>query len=218
MIKNVVTNVKRMSSSKNRLQELWQKRCDVLPTYRTVRVGGTDHAPKYQSTTTLPDSITFTGTIEGSRTMAELAAANSAIHYSRSVSVNSEEPLSEIPDHNSFVFVALENIPKAVELINYIGADTCVGFVSEKHPLATSTSNKMRTFIVTSYAKDAADFALAMSDAMFIRVGECDTYKRLIILTKDHFGAAVTDVLQQWWENTDVYHAITIQDCLNNVV
>jgi hypothetical protein len=207
-----------MSSSKNRLQELWQKQCDVLPTYDTGRIGGTDHAPKYRSTTTLPDGKTFRGTVEGSRTVAELAAASAAIHYSRSVSVNSEQPFFKITNHQSFVFVDLENIPKAISLIDYLGADSCVGFVSKKHPLATSSANKMRTFIVTSYAKDAADFALAMSVAMFIRAGECDQYKRLIILTKDHFGAAVTDVLQQWWASTDVYHAITMMDCLKNVV
>ena len=207
-----------MPSTKNRLQEIWQLHGDRLPLYKTKREGGLDHSPVYVSRVVLPDATTFDGTAQSTRTAAELSAATNAISYS--LTVKPERPRAYrnvVGTHNTYVFVDLENIPKAVTLGKYIGRGFCVGFVSDKHPLAKDEKSVgMQLYVIKSHKRDAADFALAMSMAMFIGSGDHNKYQRVIVLTKDHFGGAVVDVVRQWW-GVDVYHALTVHDCIEHM-
>ena len=210
-----------MPSTKNKLQEIWQVYGDKLPVYTTHRSGGLDHSPIYQSRVMLPDSTTFVGTSSSTRTGAELVVATRAIPYSMTVTPARPRAYRNVTGtHNTYVFIDIENIPKAITLGNYIGHDFCVGFVSSKHPMAkteTVTDIGMQIYVIQSHERDAADFALAMSMALFAGSGDYSKYKRVIVLTKDHFGAAVSDVIRQWWPNCDVFHAITVQDAIDNV-
>ena len=211
-----------MVSTKNELQEIWQAHGDKLPTYVTTRLGGLDHSPVYRSVVILPDQTSFTGETSSTRTGAELAAADLAIPYS--ASVKPERPKAYrnvVGQHNSYVFIDIENIPKAITLGNYIGHERCVGFVSSKHPMAhMKKQNDMELYVIQSHERDAADIALVMSMAMYAsrqEFGKSKKCTRLIVLTKDHFGAAVVDVIRQWWPELDVYHAVTLQDVIENV-
>lgn len=206
-----------MNSKKNQLQEFWQAHGDRLPGYETKRVGGVDHKPLYQSTVTLPNREVYTGDSTKTRVAAEISAASEAIKHSSYAAA----PQRQLPPqpvryrHNTYVFVDLENIPQATSLVDWLGEANCIGFVSRKHPLATK-QQRMPIIVVDSYQKDAADFAIAMHIAMFIQGGHMQNYKHLMILTKDHFGAAVRDIIQQWWA-MDITHAASIKECLDHI-
>jgi len=208
-----------MPSTKNQLQEIWQMHGDKLPEYVTKRIGGFDHQPLYQSVVTLPNMKTFTGEKKFTRVAAEKSAASESIMYSKLEPVP-HKIKSQIPHpvryrHNTYVFADLENIPQAISLVDWLGCSNCIGFVSRKHPMARK-QQRMCTVIIESLQKDAADFAIAMHIALFIEKGFNRKYTRLILLTKDHFGSAVREIMKQWW-SIDLIHAVSMQDCLKNV-
>jgi hypothetical protein len=65
--------------AKNKLQEYYQKQKKALPTYKSNRVGGTDHKPIWQSIVTLENGDTFTSFQSSCRKEAEISAATNAL-------------------------------------------------------------------------------------------------------------------------------------------
>ena len=171
---------------KNNLQEFWQKRGDILPTYATNRKGGSDHLPCFQSTVTLPNGDAFTSSVQKSKLLAEMNAAELASQSDNSyecekVAMSNTFLTNNNNNNNTFVFVDLENIPSAQTLPQYIGFDNCLGIVSSKHHLA-SRCTALRVFVVNSRLKDAADYALAMTIALTCTSSSYKKYNRLIDL------------------------------------
>lgn len=66
-------------SFKNRLQEYFQKKHVVIPKYKTIRSGGTDHQPLWQSYIQFFDGTKLKGDIVCSKKLAEASVAEKAI-------------------------------------------------------------------------------------------------------------------------------------------
>jgi ribonuclease III len=67
-------------TSKNILQEYFQKNNLELPKYKTQRLGGSDHQPVFVSEVTLYDGRVFSGEKEQNKKAAELSAAQKVLN------------------------------------------------------------------------------------------------------------------------------------------
>lgn len=68
-----------LTTAKNQLQELFQKKQLPLPKYDTVRSGGADHEPLWISTVTLYNGQKFSGDIYSNKSKADASAALKAL-------------------------------------------------------------------------------------------------------------------------------------------
>ena len=109
-----------MSSSKNKLQEVFQKRGEQLPQYSTTSVGGA-----FVSVVTLADGRSFTSSSFPSKKVAELDAAEKAIAGTvkpdrLTAGIHPQvvklRDISPSPPPKSVLLIDLENMNKDIDL------------------------------------------------------------------------------------------------------
>lgn len=188
-------------SSKNKLQEIYQKRGFAeLPKYQTQRTGGKDHVPLFISTVILPDGGKIKGDICSNKKMAELNAADKAlvkgskVRRKRISRKSSKKKISIKTPTRKMILVDIENNHKIQEeflehLENKTELDIFV-FGTTDHPSLKKVESvhSIQIIDITSTRRDAADIALVLFAGMF-----CKEYSSLMVITRDHFGSALVD-------------------------
>jgi len=105
-------------SSKNDLQEYFQKRKLTLPVYTTTRAGGSAHNPKWVSQVTLSDGRIFVSSPHSGKKSAEAEAAEDALKAIERDGVEVELPEPDVrldfDDHHVCVLIDVENQPAAL--------------------------------------------------------------------------------------------------------
>lgn len=180
-------------TSKNILQEYFQKNRLELPKYKTQRLGGSDHQPVFVSEVILHDGRVFTGTQESNKKAAELNVAQKVLNE---IDFKPKKAVSTFNLKRKVgIFVDLENKPSIVEEIND-STDISVdifAFASRDHPsllkLKQTEINCVKVE-VPSTRKDGADIGLIMSVGGFLFR---EDYEDFIIVTSDHYGDCLVE-------------------------
>ena len=192
-------------SSKNDLQEYFQKRKLKLPVYTTIRAGGSAHNPKWVSQVTLSDGRIFVSSPHSGKKSAEAEAAADALKSIERDGVEVERPEPDFrlsfDDHCVCVLIDVENQPAALgELVNrtWSRGMSIHAFYSKGHPLGrkidgTEYVNDDRVTIheVPSTRNDGADVGMMVTLGMMLETSNFTTY---IIISNDHFAEAAADV------------------------
>lgn len=188
-------------SSKNRLQEFFQKRGLPLPKYSTSRAGGPDHKPIWVCQIHLDGGEIVVGNPESSRRAAEFSAAEDAISQLEESDDEYEEVCIYTPDLKTVVLIDIENQPKALEEILSLHTTnvTVFGFISAGHPLIDKIENselnddeRFTWWIVNSTRKNAADIGMSYATGIMAK-----TYQNFIIISGDGFSDVLKDCLEQ---------------------
>lgn len=176
-------------SSKNTLQELFQKRKESLPQYKTIRRGGPDNAPKWSSKVILPDGSSYESSIMTSKKEAEIEAASLALE-----SLEKALPQTISLEEETLLLVDLENEGNFFTLFeNYIFSNLEIISFSSKVSATPDIPSWVKHLKVGSSHRDSADVGIIMmvTKRMFFNVP-----KRIIILTHDHFVYPIKDLVE----------------------
>jgi len=203
---------------KNYLQECFQKDGIELPKYNTVQVGGSPHMPQWKSTVTLFNGQSFTGDISSKKKGAELSAACLALDHIQTEGIEIKPcdiprakpkimfsknriKFKGKPDKNWNIFVDIENQELILnELCQSLPIENIYvyGYLSKsrEHELMGNLDCDSRTTIIVAPTTraDGADIALTLGVGRMSVEDPDDGY---IIVTCDHFGDALVDILQE---------------------
>jgi hypothetical protein len=196
-------------SSKNELQEYFQKRRIVLPVYKTNRVGGPDHQPVWIAQITIADGRIFMSSPNISKKAAELEAARIAFEEIETDPVLIEKPQPrwkfDFNDQKVVILIDVENQPSALsELVDtvYSTGVNFYAFYSKGHPLGRKISgseyisdSRVTIVEVPSTRSDGADVGLMIVIGAMI---EISPYTVFIIISNDHFAEAAADVIRNY--------------------
>lgn len=186
---------------KNKLQEHFQKQNKPIPEYLTLQVSGLSHNPKFQSHVTLYDGQQIQGDICGTKKQAEQSSAENALKLLNKLpELNNtvSTPIKSTPRTDSStktcILIDLENMHtfpnKIIHLVDEM--DVYV-FVGEHHHLAEKEFPAGVVKILSpSSRKDGADTCMQVQVGMWLAT---DKYNYYYIVTKDHFGPCLVDMI-----------------------
>ncbi len=205
-------------SSKNALQEYYQKRSLPLPRYTTIQISQTPI--RWKSTVLLHDGKKFQGNVESSKSAAELSAAGTALYLDLQPLDNNKKvvksPTTSTVKNTTAVKLALdtviiidvENMPKILnEVVPLLAIYTNLyvyAFVGEHHPQHDITINtqknildddrRSRVTVVSSKSTrpDGSDTCIQLYVGAFLFD---ETYDAYLICTIDHFGGGMVDLI-----------------------
>lgn len=198
-------------SSKNRLQEHFQKLKQTLPKYATVACN-----QQWQSTVTLPTNITYQGIPANTKVDAEQSAAEAALSCLQSSSdllQRYELPLSA----KHYIFIDIENVPHIVNTdLSYDNDTALLGFMSTNHhlnlePKLSILKSKCHVTRIDSTERDATDHLLTFSLAQY-----CSSWihnnppESITIVTGDHYASILKVLVSTQLPNTHFIHQISL--------
>ena len=128
-------------SQKNELQEYMQKHRLALPTYETMRHGGSDHDPLWISQVTLHGHSKYVGEQSSTKKSAECSAASKAL----------KELIEPSPNEKRRCIEILNNPPDQILeelLISYHNRKGYEGITKEK------VKNAVTIYLIVGYVKD----------------------------------------------------------------
>jgi hypothetical protein len=173
-----------MTSSKNKLQEYYQKKSLPLPNYDTTKIVD-QYVPTWECKLTIENKIFFG--YDSKKTGAEIKAAELALDY-----LTSLKRSVVCTKSSTIILIDIENCPTIFfELFDFKLDVKIVGFLSKNHPLNKKVVDYSEFIVrVPSTRKDAADVG------MILYIGQhIDKYDEFIIVTYDHFADSVADCL-----------------------
>ncbi len=184
-------------SSKNQLQEYFQKQKQPCPKYTTELCGGQAHCPQFKSTVNLFDQ-TFESDICSTKRDAELNVAEKVLVY-LDTEVSSAKQYEKPKYIKTIVLLDLENVPQAKDF-EFPDHAYVIGFMSGFSPLYSQRDQyalHMHIETINSAIKDAADTLLVFSAARLLYEEKIPKSTPIYIVTRDHFASALVDILQE---------------------
>ena len=173
-------------SSKNKLQEILQKRGEAPPTYTAVASNG-----EFRATVTLPDGRSFTGEPMTRKKHAEILAAAVAIPH--------VVPTPTRIDATACVFIDVENVPTALDALRTqvdVPGVKVFGFHSLNTTVdTTGLPDNFEIVKVPSAHRDAADVGILIYLGSWMTKLE---FNSIAIVTKDHFAHAAAECVAAW--------------------
>lgn len=218
-----------MASSKNKLQEYFQRYSLTLPTYESNKLDG-DWVSTVKFTYN-GDDYEFKGNSSLRKKQAECNAAKEALETVgdslRAKSETVEKPITEIrvgeilvphttSDRYTYVLVDYENINK-ISALNALDRNTknltILRFVSHLHVKATTDEANC---VIDSSIKDAVDHYIS-----FYVGGLCNKIPStsplyIFILTRDHFASSIPTFVAAY-SNVTVKHCGTEKKCIEEL-
>lgn len=227
-------------SSKNKLQEFFQKRQEPLPVYATEKDPLSEsHQPRWKSIVTVHGGKRFVGEYTSKKSDAESSAAQLAL---KTLRIDSEEkviPLVDYPsldclstphdvfhncmDASTIVFIDIENIPQAIDMVERVPSNTViVGVVGHCHSKVEAKFPFFK-YIVRNAMKDAVDHAMSFL-AGFVAGGIHDNLilpdhkdfpddmPKFLIVSRDHYAEITCHCIKQ--QGFDAVHITTMTDLL----
>lgn len=182
-------------SAKNILQEYFQKQKRPFPKYNTVRVGGPDHKPIWQSTIELDTGEKYIGAANISKTKTEISAAEKALLVVGELNkILSEKEQLHIMPERSVLLVDVENMPKFIDEVNRkITGLQIYAFVGEHHHLAEKDfPSEVIKILSPSTRPDGADTCMQVFVGYLLAY---DKYDNFYIATRDHYGSALAEMI-----------------------
>lgn len=201
------------SNPKNLLQEYCQRQKIPLPSYTTTRCGGPNHQPKFISQVIF-NKKSYEGEIADSKVKAEMEVALRACRDLGIISIN-PVPIKKLLGSKPLILIDLDNKGKAMsELTTYTEVADIVAFAGKLSSAARNdliVPTGMNRIIVNSSQKDAVDVAIIIYLTQQIERG---SYQSIYVLTGDHFGSTLTEILQQWYPEIKYTHVTSVSNFL----
>lgn len=200
-------------SSKNRLQEIFQRQGLALPVYHTKQIGGPAHAPVWVSEVELPSGERIRGDETTSKTAAEQSAADKALLKLRSskIASGSASPKKVLhidqtvsvrptpPEQKSVIRTCLlingENLPNLAKIASSFlvpGLEILIFIGHHHHHLSERDYGVQKVLVPTTHS-NGVDSCMQVYVGTFLQT---DKYDRYLIGTRDHFGSALVDLIQ----------------------
>jgi hypothetical protein len=188
-----------MENHKSLLNNYLQKKNMPLPIYNNIRVGGSDHDPLWKTIIYFSETLQFQGSHEKCKKNSESVAASRALLYfttnERSLTTIVEEEEEE-EEERIGLFIDMENMPNFLSQIKEETRSrltTIFVFVGEHHPKATIKYPEYVTLIISpSTRTDGTDTCMQVFIGLLLKEKAYDEY---IIVTRDHFGGALVDMI-----------------------
>lgn len=216
-------------SAKNKLQEIYQKRQEELPTYISVNLSGQAHEPEWKAQVKTIDGYEVWSESFGKKTQAENDAAAKCLklrekHVERRIQ-NTKYIRPDKP--KTILLIDLENVPQAGK-VNIIAPDLrVIGFVGKYNRGILKDrawlESIMELVITDTVCDDAADHALTFHAGVIAsrylvqaQKGEQSSLPTIIILSSDHFGAVPVEFLQKFGVIDS--HSVTNLDDLSKFI
>lgn len=205
-------------STKNQLQEIFQKRKLSLPIYNINRIGGTDHQPLWQATITYiydNDTIELTGEICSTKSQATMNVAEKAL---KSLTQIDSIKISSPP--RSALFVDVENMPSFIdEVLNHIDNMTIYAFIGYHHCLSKKTwpSSNVIKILSHSTRPDGTDTAMQVYIGYYLAQ---NLYDRYYIATHDHYGSTLLEMITNQpgpWEQKSSYLVTQVKHIIDTM-
>lgn len=203
------------------MQEYFQSLGLSLPKYKTRKVAGEDHNPKWQSTVTLPDGSQFTGHTKCRKVDAECSAAKKAIKNMdtedmsedekeitkpkdriRKKKKKKEKQTTSIDTAPKIMLIDLENIFLNDKMLQYLVEDDTthvIGFISAFHSNADK-EYPIEVYKINSPAKEAADHAMSFHAGYLTTIlsQTREDYPQFIIVSRDTSAANLVALIRQY--------------------
>ncbi len=181
-------------SSKNKLQEFFQKKGLPTPVYHTARVGGTDDNPKWVCILKLFNGEIIYSTPTSSKKSCEAEAADKALagFDSHNLKYNNVKYRFDI-DSKVIILVDGENLPTIpIKFATEVYASASLrAYISKGHPIKPKlTEHEIKIVEVDSTRKDAVDTAIIMDSVRLYP-------DQIIIVTNDHFGSSLVELINK---------------------
>ncbi len=181
-------------SSKNKLQEFFQKRGLPAPVYYTSKVGGTDNDPKWVCLVKLFNGEVIYSNPSSSKKSCEMEAAANALADidSRSLEYRNIKYRFDI-DSKVVILVDGENLPT---IPIKFATEVCTSaslrvYISKGHPIKPKlVEHEIKIVEIDSTRKDAVDTAIIMDSVRLYP-------DHIIIVTNDHFGASLVELINK---------------------
>lgn len=183
-------------SSKNILQELFQKRRAPLPTYSSW-CSGPPHNPAWSATVTANDR-TFQSDECSSKIAAECNAADKALAAIKTERTAKLASSGITHDIRVLIMIDIENLPalagQLVEEVDLAAIHTVsvLGFVGHNHPFHNKLWRGIRSIVVRSSQADAVDSAMQVYAGVAMAKNLYDLY---VVATMDRFSLALRDAI-----------------------
>lgn len=183
-------------SAKNRLQEIFQQERVPIPFYQTRLVGGSPHEPIWVSEVELSTGERILGDECKSKVKAEQSAAEKALAELRleiPEKVLPPQPTSS-EDNRTCLMIDGENLPNLAKVAQSFvrpGLDILI-FVGHHHHLSERDYGVPKVLVPTTHA-NGVDSCMQIYVGIFL---ETDKYDHYLIGTRDHFGSALVDLVQ----------------------
>lgn len=176
-------------SSKNSLQEIFQKRKETLPLYETSFEGGPSHLPEWRSKVTLADGSSFEGPICSTKKEAELKVATLAL-ASLSEALPQEVKLKE----KSLLLVDLENEGDFFSTFdNHLFSNLEIVSISSRFAPTPEIPEWTTHLTVESGNRDASDIGIIVY--LTSRLLQ-NSLKRIFLLSHDHFILPIKEIIE----------------------
>lgn len=185
-------------NAKNALQEICQSHQEKLPVYRTKRVGGPPHAPRFRATVVTKCYGEVKGDVKGSKGAAEISAAEKALQNVKNLRTKSRDTKSSeffTSEKNTYILVDLENVGCWNKLKNtkFSFQITPIFFIGKLHPLNAQILTEEYVIVIDSCIKDAVDIAIiGMTTKLFV-----EGVDEIVVFSRDHFAGALKDCCNQ---------------------
>jgi len=182
-----------MLSSKNKLQEIFQKKKEQVPDYDTTS-SGLSHIPEFMSVIKYNNKV-FVGGTRNTKKLAECSAAESLIQYLQQLNCSKKSEYSKPKNFENIILFDLDNI--CALGYNFSKESHAVGFMSHTsaaYSRLTQYKQTMDVETVKSSVKDATDMLLVVYLAKQIYHKNMPKETPVFIVTKDHFAGALKDI------------------------
>lgn len=180
-----------MNNSKNALLEYFQKKALPLPKYTSIRIGGRDHDPLWQSTVLINNTV-IVSDICSTKRAAEFSVSDKALVALHQCSI--------VPKHivppRTVLLVDVENLPCFIdETLEQVEGLTIYAFIGQHHHLATKVfPPEVIKILSPSTRRDGTDTCIQVHVGILL-ANDNESYDHYLIATRDHFGSALVDMI-----------------------
>ena len=181
-------------SSKNKLQEFFQKKGLPTPVYQSTRAGGTDNDPKWVCMVKLFNGEMIYSEPTSSKRSCEMEAAAKTLKELNSHNLEYRNiKYTFTTDSKIVILVDGENQPIIpIKIVSEVRTSASLRvYISKGHPIKPKLEeNEIKIVEIDSTRKDAVDIAIIMDSVRLYP-------DHIIIVTNDHFGSALVELINK---------------------
>lgn len=193
-------------SSKNELQEYFQRRKKSIPSYDTFKTGGSDHEPLWTSHVKIYNGGIFSSGPQKNKKQAELKAAEEALkkleengldpEYTHNFSFSDKKIniLVDIENKPGFISEFIDSVKtKNVKIIGFLSCGSSLKRKMEERGI--TKDKRVELITIPSIRSDGADVGMCVYTGYLLGSSNALAY---IIVSGDKFAGALGDCIEDY--------------------